>query len=151
MSWFHLLFHAYSCFGFLKAILPYIGPKKQPIQEGFALKREQTFITAYKDWFPRMVEYGFLEGADFCSNLSESTGRRRSTDHIIKLDMAKEIAMIQRSDGTKLCHEKLFQKASYLYVEIIICTLQVHIMHVIIMLYRLRKERINDTKTKGPY
>ena len=26
--------------------------------------------TAYKDWFPRMVEYGFVEGVDFCSKLS---------------------------------------------------------------------------------
>lgn len=23
--------------------------------------------TAYKDWFPRMCEYGFSEGIDFCS------------------------------------------------------------------------------------
>lgn len=30
--------------------------------------------TAYKDWFPRMCEYGFTEGEDFCSFLSESTG-----------------------------------------------------------------------------
>mgnify|MGYP001085154078 CR=1 FL=1 len=28
--------------------------------------------TAYKDWFPRMCEYGFSEGIDFCSFLSES-------------------------------------------------------------------------------
>ena len=28
--------------------------------------------TAYKDWFPRMAEYGFVEGTDFCSKMSES-------------------------------------------------------------------------------
>ena len=28
--------------------------------------------TAYKDWFPRMCDYGFEEGTDFCSFLSES-------------------------------------------------------------------------------
>ncbi|MEV2565046.1 antA/AntB antirepressor family protein, partial [Paenibacillus larvae] len=32
--------------------------------------------TAYKDWFPRMCEYGFEEGSDFFSFLSESTGGR---------------------------------------------------------------------------
>ena len=32
--------------------------------------------THYKDWFPRMTEYGFIEGQDFCSILSESTGGR---------------------------------------------------------------------------
>lgn len=30
--------------------------------------------TSFKDWFPRMCEYGFSEGADFSSKLSESTG-----------------------------------------------------------------------------
>ena len=36
--------------------------------------------TAYKDWFPRMCEYGFTEGEDFCSFLSESTGGRPAQD-----------------------------------------------------------------------
>lgn len=51
----------------------------------------------YKDWFPRMVEYGFEEGKDFSSILSESTGGRPSIDHALTLDMAKELSMIQRS------------------------------------------------------
>lgn len=45
-----------------------------------------------------MCEYGFEEGIDFCSFLSESTGGRPSTDHVLKLDMAKEIAMLQRNE-----------------------------------------------------
>ena len=53
--------------------------------------------TAYKDWFPRMVAYGFDEGKDFSSFLSRSTGGRPSVDHAMKLDMAKEISMIQRT------------------------------------------------------
>lgn len=53
--------------------------------------------TAYKDWFPRMCEYGFLEGSDFCSFLSESTGGRPSTDHQLTIDMAKQLCMIQRT------------------------------------------------------
>lgn len=57
--------------------------------------------TAYKDWFPRMCEYGFSEETDFCSILSESTGGRPSTDHVLKLDMAKELAMIQRTPKGK--------------------------------------------------
>lgn len=48
-----------------------------------------------------MTEYGFTEGEDFSSFLSKSTGGRPSQDHIIKLDMAKEIAMIQRTDKGK--------------------------------------------------
>lgn len=48
-----------------------------------------------------MTEYGFTENEDFSTFLSQSTGGRRATDHIIKLDMAKEIAMIQRTDKGK--------------------------------------------------
>ena len=57
--------------------------------------------TAYKDWFPRMAEYGFVEGTDFCSKMSESTGGRPALDHRITIDMAKEICMIQRTDKGK--------------------------------------------------
>lgn len=57
--------------------------------------------TQYKDWFPRMCEYGFLEGKDFCSKMSESTGGRPSTDHLMTLSMAKEVAMLQRTERGK--------------------------------------------------
>lgn len=36
--------------------------------------------THFKDWFPRMCEYGFEEGKDFCSFLSESTDKLSATD-----------------------------------------------------------------------
>lgn len=65
--------------------------------------------TAYKDWFPRMVSYGFDEGIDFSSFLSESTGGRPSQDHYIKLDMAKEIAMIQRTEKGKQARQYFLQ------------------------------------------
>lgn len=54
--------------------------------------------TAYKDWFPRMCEYGFSEGTDFCSFLSESSGGRPSVNHQLTIDMAKQLCMIQRTD-----------------------------------------------------
>lgn len=55
--------------------------------------------TRYNDWFPRMLEYGFIEGEDFYSILSKTSeqGGRPSTDHLLTLDMAKEICMIQRT------------------------------------------------------
>ena len=72
--------------------------------------------TAFKDWIKRMIEYGFEEGIDFSSFLSESTGGRPSKDYIITIDMAKEICMIQRTDlGRKYrkyfieCEKKLKQ------------------------------------------
>ena len=53
--------------------------------------------TPYDKWFPRMVAYGFDEGLDFSTKMSESTGGRPRVDHIVRLDMAKEISMIQRT------------------------------------------------------
>ncbi len=68
---------------------------------GRDLHRALGVQTAYKDWFPRMCVYGFEEGKDFRSNLSESTGGRPAKDHILTLAMAKEIAMIQRNEKGK--------------------------------------------------
>ena len=56
----------------------------------------------YNDWFPRMVAYGFSAGQDFTeiSVKHKGVGRPRA-DHIISLDMAKEISMIQRTERGK--------------------------------------------------
>lgn len=51
-----------------------------------------------------MIEYGFIENQDFIiivKNDENPHGGRPSTDHAIKLDMAKEIAMIQRNETNK--------------------------------------------------
>ena len=72
-----------------------------PTVSGRELHNALEVKTAYKDWFPRMCEYGFTEGEDFCSNLSESTGGRPSTDHQLTIPMAKEICMLQRNDKGK--------------------------------------------------
>lgn len=65
--------------------------------------------TAFKDWFPRMCEYGFEEGKDFRSFLSESTGGRPGKDAEITLSMAKEICMIQRTEIGKKYREYFLQ------------------------------------------
>lgn len=57
--------------------------------------------TEYKNWFPRMCEYGFFEGKDFRSFLTESTGGRPALNHQITLSMAKELCMLQRSEKGK--------------------------------------------------
>lgn len=55
----------------------------------------------YAHWFKRMCEYGFTEGQDFSSFLTESTGGRPAQDAILTLDMAKEICMLQRNEKGK--------------------------------------------------
>ena len=67
--------------------------------------------TKYKDWFPRMVEYGFEEEIDFIR-----VAQKRATnnlknpvttviDHAISIDMAKEISMIQRTEKGKAARQ----------------------------------------------
>lgn len=55
----------------------------------------------YTTWFKSMVEYGFTEGEDFTPVRVESSGGRPGADHVLTLDMAKELAMIQRTDKGK--------------------------------------------------
>ena len=65
--------------------------------------------TAYKDWFPRMCEYGFTEGQDFCSFLSESTGGRPAQDAQLTIEMAKELCMLQRNERGKQARQYFIQ------------------------------------------
>ena len=65
--------------------------------------------TAFKDWFPRMCEYGFSEGTDFCSFLSESTGGRPAQDAQLTIEMAKEICMLQRNERGKQARQYFIQ------------------------------------------
>lgn len=58
----------------------------------------------YAKWFSRMCEYGFEENRDFkviVKNDENSKGGRPSTDHIMKLDMAKELCMLARNEKGK--------------------------------------------------
>lgn len=77
----------------------------RPTVSGRELHKVLEIQTPYDKWFPRMCEYGFEEGQDFSTFLSESTGGRPATNHELTLDMAKEICMIQRSSIGKKCRE----------------------------------------------
>ena len=81
--------------------------KGQQLVSGRELHEFLEIRTKYKDWFPRMVEYGFEEGIDFVM-----VAQKRATnnlknpvttviDHAISIDMAKEISMIQRTEKGK--------------------------------------------------
>ncbi|RKW82994.1 hypothetical protein D9C01_02815 [Corynebacterium diphtheriae] len=58
--------------------------------------------TRYNDWIGRLIEkYGFIAGQDFYSKMSKTTGGRPSEDHILTMDMAKEISMVQNNEKGK--------------------------------------------------
>lgn len=71
---------------------------EQPTVSARELHERLEVKTAFKDWFPRMREYGFMAGKDFCSKMSESTGGRPATDYDLTIRCAKEICMIQRTE-----------------------------------------------------
>ncbi len=55
--------------------------------------------TEFAKWFTRRVEeYGFKAGEDYSSFVAESTGGRPAEEFAITLDMAKELAMVERND-----------------------------------------------------
>nr|DAV38979.1 MAG TPA: AntA/AntB antirepressor [Caudoviricetes sp.] len=82
-----------------------VNAGQEAIVSGRELHKVLEIGTEYAKWFSRMVEYGFVEDQDFAEvivkNDENSRGGRPSTDHAIKLDMAKEIAMIQRTEKGK--------------------------------------------------
>ncbi|AZI36524.1 hypothetical protein NT2_05_00860 [Caenibius tardaugens NBRC 16725] len=55
---------------------------------------------AFNVWINRrIVEYGFESGVDFQSKLIEKEGRgRRQRAYHLTIDMAKELAMVERTD-----------------------------------------------------
>lgn len=75
-----------------------IGPVDMPSVDARDLHEFLGVQTAFKDWIARRVqEYGFRDGQDFCSFLSESQGGRPARDYFISLDMAKELAMVEKT------------------------------------------------------
>lgn len=68
--------------------------------------------TAFKDWFPRMCEYGFSEGIDYCSflsNRSDGLPGKPKQDAQLTIEMAKEICMLQRNERGKQARQYFIQ------------------------------------------
>ena len=57
--------------------------------------------TQFNKWIARMLDFGFVDGLDFWTFLTESIGGRPTKEYILTLDCAKSIAMVQRSPKGK--------------------------------------------------
>lgn len=63
--------------------------------------------TQYTKWFDRMCEYGFTENIDFilvsqkCPTNNPKNPWTERTDHLMKIDMAKELCMLARNEKGK--------------------------------------------------
>lgn len=87
-----------------------------PTVSGRELHKALEVKTAYKDWFPRMCEYGFTKNVDFNPLKNEQVQieggrevRREITDHQLTIQMAKEICMLQRTEKGKQCRQYFLQ------------------------------------------
>jgi phage anti-repressor protein/arsenate reductase-like glutaredoxin family protein len=60
--------------------------------------------TDYTHWVERMCEYGFTEGIDYLTKMtdrSDGQAGKPRTSHSMTIDMAKEISMLQRNERGK--------------------------------------------------
>lgn len=84
----------------------------RPTVSGRELHSALALSTPYHKWFPRMCEYGFSEGEDywtFLSNRSDGLPGKPLTDHQLTINMAKELCMIQRTEIGKQVRQYFLQ------------------------------------------
>lgn len=89
-----------------------LNDSQEPVVSGRQLHEALGVKSEYKKWFNRMAEYGFTENEDFTRVTQKCRtpgGLQNVTDHVLKLDMAKEIAMIQRTDKGKEVRQYFIQ------------------------------------------
>ena len=79
-----------------------INENQEPVISGRELHEKLEIETPFRIWFPRMCEYGFSENIDYTPYIFVHPKNNQETiDYILKLDMAKEISMIQRNEKGK--------------------------------------------------
>lgn len=60
----------------------------------------------FADWIKSRIEkYSFIEDEDFIIILGKSTGGRPQKEYILKLDMAKEISMIENNEKGRMARK----------------------------------------------
>ena len=82
----------------------YENKRQEQIVDGRELHTLLKVQTRFNDWISRKIkDYDFIEGEDFYSYLSKSKGGRKATEYALKIDVAKEIAMVESNEiGRKI-------------------------------------------------
>lgn len=74
----------------------------QQLVSGRELHEVLEIGTQFTKWIQRMINYGFVEGTDFTTisqkRLTAQGNTTEFTDYILTLEMAKHIAMVQRTE-----------------------------------------------------
>ena len=110
--------------GYEDVVLPQVTTNEEgkKLVSGRELYESLQVKTHYKDWVKRMISYGFIENIDYtlvAQKRATNNPRNPYTEennHVMTLDMAKHISMIQRSEiGMKIrnyfieCEKELHQ------------------------------------------
>lgn len=94
--------------------LPIIQQGDNILISAHLLHKKLKVNTRFYDWIKRRVEkYGFQEGLDYYSNLSNrSDGKagRQLTDYLLTLDTAKELAMLEENEVGRAIRRYFIQK-----------------------------------------
>lgn len=95
----------------MNELIKVVYDNDRPTVSGRELHDKLEIKTAYKDWFPRMCEYGFNENEDYIlvaqkrATNNPKNPETTFTDHQLTLEMAKQICMIQRTEVGKRYRE----------------------------------------------
>lgn len=82
------------------------------------LHKKLEITERFNSWFERMLKYGFIENVDYTGcKVFNTLANQELDEYILKLDMAKQICMLQRNElGTKFrlyfieCEKQLKQQ-----------------------------------------
>ena len=92
-----------------------VNENQEPVVSGRELHEKLDVKSKYNDWMNRMLDYGFEENIDYIlvTQKKETNNPKNPwteiTDHILKIDMAKEICMLQRNEKGKQFRQYFLQ------------------------------------------
>ena len=92
----------------MNELIPIQYENEKPTVSGRELHTALEIGSEYAKWFERMCEFGFNEGKDYSSfltNRSDGLPGKPKTDHAVTIPMAKELCMLQRTAKGKQCRE----------------------------------------------
>ena len=91
--------------------------------------------TRYNDWVRNRIEkYGFVENEDFTTITKNLVNGGTETNHILKIDMAKELSMVENNDKGRIARKYFIE-----------CEKRLKSMNPITMLMSLSKEELAMT------
>lgn len=91
--------------------LPIIQQGENLLISAILLHSKLKVKTVFSNWIQRRIEkYGFEINQDFFPNLEKSTGGRKSTDYLLTLDTAKELAMLEENEIGRAIRRYFIQK-----------------------------------------